>query len=206
MAIGINQTDSLGDAANITLARARSVREQEGVMPQLVDKALLAENTGTAYRELAFSRMADAAAVAEGDEFDAPQLVTDALITGTPVEVGFEMILTDRMKRRLATKSLGELGSLAGHSMQRKKAKDGITQLDSFSTSLGNTGVTFASGYIDAAVATITGNATERGVTPIYTVIHSYQNRALRAHLIRGGGAAALPGGARARALPRGSN
>lgn len=204
MTVGINETGGFGNAINIMLAQARSKREQDGVMPQLVDKATLSDNTGESWREAAFDRLPDAVTVAEGEEFDNPFKITNDLIKGTPVEVGIELIFTDKMKRRLDSKALGQVGSLAGNAMQRKKAKDGLLMLDSFSTSFGGTGVTFASGYIDAAVANIIGNATERGVAPIYTVIHPFQARALRADLIGGVGTYPLPEGISARVLEGG--
>lgn len=195
MAVGINESGGFGSAINVMVASARSKREQEGVIPQLVDKATLPDNTSEKWREVAFDRLPDAVTVSEGEEFDNPFQITNDLITGTPVEVGIELIFTDKMKRRLDRKALAQTGSLGGNAMQRKKAKDGITQLDSFSTSLGGTGVTFASGYIDAAVATIVGNATERGVAPIYTLIHPFQQRALRADIIGGVGTHPIPQG-----------
>lgn len=204
MAEGITQTGSLGVALNVMVARARSKREQEGTITQLVDKDTLTEGTGLTWREPAFNRLPDAATVSEGEEFDAPQQISADLITGTPVEVGIEVIITDRTKRRLDRKALAQTGSLAGNAIQRKKSKDGITQLDSFSTSFGGTGTTFAHGYIDAAVANIVGNATERGVAPIYTLIHPFQNRALRADIVGGVGTYPVPEGISQRVLESG--
>lgn len=183
MPIGVTQTATLADSLPTMLAAARQIREQEGVMPQLVDKARLAEGTGTAWREVAFSRLADATAIDEGVEFDAPQQLADSILTGTPVEVGGEVLLTDRVRKRIDRKAFAQTGSLLGHSMQRKKAKDGIVQLDSFSTSFGGAGTTFASGYVTAAVSNIEGNATERGVKPVYTVLHRHQIRDIEADL-----------------------
>lgn len=183
MSIGTNETTTLSNSLPTVVASARQVREQEGTMPQLVDKETLAEGTGLSWREVAFSRLPDATSVSEGDDFDQPTLLSDSLLTATPVEVGIEVIVTDRVKKRLDRKALKQTGSLAGNAMQRKKAKDGITQLDSFSTSFGGTGSTFAAGYVHAAVAQIEGNATERGIRPIYTVVHRYLIRDIEADL-----------------------
>lgn len=184
MVIGINTTSTFDSAALPTMiASARQIREQEGVMPQLVDKATLAEGTGLTYRELSFARLPDAVSIGENQVFDAPQELVDNLITGTPTEIGIEVIFTDRVKRRVDKKAMAQTGTLAGHSMQRKKAKDGITQLDSFSTSFGGAGTTFAPGYVHAAVAQIEGNPTEKGSRPIYTVIHRYMVRDIESSL-----------------------
>lgn len=179
MAIGTTQTATVSNGLPTMVAKARQIREQDGVMPQLVDKATLAEGTGTAWREVAFSRLADASTISEGDEFDSFQQLATTLITGTPVEIGGATLITDRVRRRLDRKAYAQIGGLLGNMMQRKKAKDGITQLDSFSTSFGGAGTTFASGYIHAAVDQIEGNATERGVRPIRTVLHGFQRRDL---------------------------
>ncbi len=188
MPIGITETPTVADSLPSVVAKARQIREQEGVMPQLVDQAKLKEGTGTGWREVAFSRLSDAVTVSEGDEFDAPQQLADTLITGTPVEVGIEIIITDRVKKRIDKKALAQTGGLIGHGIQRKKAKDGITQLDSFGTfAFGSSGTTFASGYILSAVDSIEGNATERGVHPIYSVHHHFQRRALSNELASSG-------------------
>lgn len=204
MTVGINETGGFGSAINVMVASARSKREQDGVGPQLFDKATLSNNSGEDWREVALDRLPDAVTVQEGEEFDNPFKITNDLIKGRPVEVGIELIFTDKMKRRLDSKALAQTGSLAGNSMQRKKAKDCITQLDSLSTSFGGTGVTFASGYIDASVAQIVGNATERGVAPIYTLMHPFQIRALRADLIGGVGTYPIPEGISQRVLEGG--
>ena len=179
MPIGITETATVADSLPAVVAKATQIREQEGVMPQLVSQAKLKEGTGLTHREVRFARLSDATTVSEGDEFDSPQQLSDALVTGTPVEVGIEIIITDRVKQRIDKKALAQTGGLIGHAIQRKKAKDGIVQLDSFSTSPGGSGTVLASGYITAAVDTIEGNATERGVHPIYSVHHHFQRRAL---------------------------
>ena len=46
MAAGVTTTSSLADSLPVIKAAARIVREQEGRMPQLVDRQRLAEGTG----------------------------------------------------------------------------------------------------------------------------------------------------------------
>ena len=180
---GQTQTGTVSNALNTVVASARQIREQHGVMPQIVSKETLAEGSGLTWREIAWSRLADAQTVSEGDEYNSPQQLANTLLTGTPVEIGSEIIVTDRTKRRLDRKAWAQTGTLLGHTMQRKKAKDGITQLDAFSTSFGGTGVTFASGYILAAIDQIEGNSTERGVPPYRSVHHGFQRRPLAVEL-----------------------
>ncbi len=183
MAIGVTSTSSLADSLPVIKASARMIREQEGKMPQLVDRVRLAEGTGLTWEEVALSRLNDGQPVSEGEEFDAPQQLVDTLLQATPQEVGFEIIITDRVRRRISKNVLALTGTLGGNSMQRTKSKDGITQLDAFSTSFGAAGNTFAEGFIEAAVVTIQGNATERGMPPYFSLHHPFQRRDLSAEL-----------------------
>ena len=183
MAAGVTTTSSLADSLPVIKAAARIVREQEGRMPQLVDRQRLAEGTGLTWEEVALSRLNDAQPISEGEEFNAPQQLVDQLLQATPQEVGFEIIMTDRVRRRISPNVFAQTGSLAGSSMARTKGKDGITQLDQFSTSFGGAGTTFAEGYIEAAVVTIEGNSTEHGVAPFFSVHHPFQRRDLAAEL-----------------------
>lgn len=183
MAVGQTTTGTLENGLNVMVASARQIREQRGVMPQLVDKAKLAEGTGLTWREVAIQKLSDASTIGEGLSFDNDQQITDALINGTPVEIGISVVITKRVRQRLDRKALSQIGGLTGNAIQRKKSKDGITQLDSFSTSFGSAGTTFATGYIHAAVAQIEGNATEPGTPPFYTVLHRHQIRDIEADL-----------------------
>lgn len=183
MAVGQTTTGTLANSLNVMVASARQIREQRGVMPQLVDKATLAQGTGLTWREVAMQRLSDATTIGEGLSYDNDQQITDALINGTPVEVGISVVITKRVRQRIDKKALSQIGGLTGNAIQRKKAKDGITQLDAFSTSFGGAGTTFATGYVHAAVAQIEGNATEPGVPPYYAVIHRYQIRDIEADL-----------------------
>lgn len=183
MATGQTSTATVPNSLNTMVASARQIREQRGVMPQLVDKATLAKGTGLSWREVAFDRLSDATTIGEGFRYENDQQITDALISGTPVEVGISVVITKRVKDRIDSKAYSQIGGLAGNAIQRKKAKDGITQLDSFSTSFGGAGTTFASGYIHAAVAQIEGNATEPGEPPFYAVLHRHQIRDIEADL-----------------------
>ena len=57
MAIGTTITDSLQDSIPTMIASARIVREFAGVMPNLVDRQRLDENTGTVWNEVAMSKL-----------------------------------------------------------------------------------------------------------------------------------------------------
>ena len=179
MASGINTTSVLGLGLPSYITGARLVREQEGVMPQLVDKATLGEGVGTAWTEVDVSQLSDAQAIGEGFEFEDAEQIALSLRSATPTEIGKKIIITDRTKKRLDKKVLSQTGTLVGRTLQRKKSRDGITMLDGFSTSFGNGSTSLTTGYIRAAAAVIMGNSTEQGSGDLRTVHHAYQIKKL---------------------------
>ena len=80
MAVGNTITDSLADSIPTMIASARIVREFAGVMPNLVDRQRLDENTGTVWNEVSMAKLS-AQAVTESTELDNPQQMSD-----TPVD------------------------------------------------------------------------------------------------------------------------
>lgn len=176
---GINTTSVLGTGLPTYISSARMVREQEGTVPQLVDKASLGEGVGTAWTEVDVAQLSDAAAIGEGFELEDAETIALSLRSATPTEIGKKFVITDRVKKRLDKKVLAQTGTLVGRTLQRKKAKDGITMLDGFSTSFGNGSTSLTTGYIRAAVAQIMGNSTEQGSGDIRSVHHAYQIKKL---------------------------
>ena len=67
MAVGNTITDSLADSIPTMIASARIVREFAGVMPNLVDRQRLDENTGTVWNEVSMAKLS-AQAVTENTE------------------------------------------------------------------------------------------------------------------------------------------
>jgi hypothetical protein len=171
MASGDTITDSLRDSLDTVVASARTVREHEGVMAikPVTDRVTLAEGTGEAWKEISLSRLDDAFDLTETTELDNPQQMVDTALSITPTLVGTHTYLSDRVAMRISRKAFAQTGSLAQHSMQRKKDKDGLTILDS--------------GVISAAVRRIQANATEHSTATINAVLHSYQVHDIDAEL-----------------------
>lgn len=176
---GLNTTGVMAEGLPTYIASARLVREQEGLMPNLVDKASLGEGQGTSWNEVDVAQMSDAQGIGEGFELANAEEVGLTLRSATPTEIGKKIIITDRVKKRLDKKVLGQTGTLVSRTLQRKISKDGITMLDGFSTSLGNGSTSLSPGYVRAAVAQIMGNATEQGSGNIASVHHAYQIKKL---------------------------
>ena len=199
---GNTTTAALSDSLNMMVAAARIVREFEGVVPQLVDKQTLDEGTGLTWNEVSLAALT-AQAVSENTELDNPQQVSDTNFPITPTMVGIHIVVTDRVKRRLAAKAYAKIGSLAQNALQRKKAEDGIIVFDG-GTSLSGTTTTLVSGVIAAAAVRITSNATEPGKPPIRCVLHGFQIKDLYDELVAGIGTNPLPEGRSARVFQDG--
>ncbi len=89
MAAGDTITQSLADSLDTVVASARQVREQEGVMPNLVDKVTLDQGTGTSWREISMSQLT-AQAITETTRLDNPQQMSDTLLLfNVNVEVSY---------------------------------------------------------------------------------------------------------------------
>ena len=202
MATGYTTTDSLADSVPTLLASARIVRENEGVMPQLVDKKTLAE--GTVWREVSLEQPS-AQAITESTVLDNPQQLQDTLITVTPTMVGIYTFITDRTARRISDTAYARTGSLAQNAIQRKKDEDGLTVLDGFSNSYPGSGsTTLTAGHISAAKALISGNATEPANPPFRGVLHGYQLRDIEDQIIAGVGTYPVMEGLTARVFAEG--
>ena len=173
MAAGDTITQSLADSLDTVVASARQVREQEGVMPNLVDKVTLDEGTGTSWREISMAQLT-AQAITETTRLDNPQQMSDTAFAITPTVVGIQTLITDRVAARVNKKSYAQLGSLAQNSIQRKKDEDGLAVIDGASTQLNSANSALASGFIAAAVYQISSNTTEPGNPPFRAVFHGF--------------------------------
>lgn len=187
MASGYSTTGSLADSLDDARSSARIVREFEGVMPQLVDKVTLGNNIGLSWNEVSYAQLT-AQAITETTELENYQQLSDTLLTITPTMVAITTFITDRVRARLNKNALAQHGSLAQNAIQRKKDEDGLTVLDSATTSLAGAGVTLTSGHIAAAKYRISSNVTEPGPDPIRCVLHGYQIKDLYDELVAGVG------------------
>jgi hypothetical protein len=176
MAVGNTITDSLADSIPTMIASARIVREFAGVMPNLVDRQRLDDNTGTVWNEVSMAKLS-AQAVTESTELDNPQQMSDTLFSITPTVIGVHTIITDRVALRIAVAAYAQTGSLAQNAIERKKDADGLTAIDGASTSLGAAGAGLDTSDISSAAYRITSNTTEPAPasSPINAVFHGFQ-------------------------------
>ena len=101
MAAGDTTTQSLADSLPTVIASARQIREQEGVVPNLVDKVTLGEGTGVSWNEVSMAQLT-AQTVTETTRLDNPQQMSDTLLPITPTGVGIHTLITDRVAARIS--------------------------------------------------------------------------------------------------------
>ena len=176
MASGNTITDSLADSIPTMIAAARIVREFSGVMPNLVDRQRLSENTGTVWNEVSMAKMS-AQAITESTELDNPQQMSDTLLSITPTVIGVHTVLTDRVAMRISANAFAQTGALAQNAIERKKDEDGLTAIDGAATEMGAGGAGLDTSLISHAVYRITSNTNEPAPAsaPISAVFHGFQ-------------------------------
>ena len=196
MATGNTTTGSLADSIDVIQASARSRRQYDGVMPQLVDRVELDANTGTTWREILLANLS-AQAVTENTVLDNPQQYDDSAITITPEMIQIQTFISDKSKRNINNKVLAQMGKMPGEAMMRKKDEDGLTAADA-STQMGAAGTPVQTGDVAAARYIITSNATEPGPLPIAGVFHGFCIKDFYDELVSGVGTYPVPEGSTA--------
>jgi len=203
MAGGNTTTGSLADSLPTWIMSARQVRENEGVVAQLVDRQTLGEGLGLDWNEIKFDQI-NAQAVSETEEHNNPQQLIDTITTITPTVTCVETCITDRVAARISKVAYAKIGGLAQNASERKKDEDGITMFDGFSNSYCGAGTTLTSGHIAAAKALIEGNATEPGPPPYRCVLHPYQIYDIESEIVAGIGTYNVGEGLTARVFKEG--
>ena len=198
MAVGNTTTGSLADSIDTIQASARSRRQYDGVMPQLVDRVELDANTGTAWREILVANL-NAQAITENTVLDNPQQYDDSAITITPAMVQIQTFISDKSRRNVNNRVLAQMGKMPGEAMMRKKDEDGLTAADAsaqLTTSMAGTPVQV--GDVASARYNITSNSTEPGPMPISGVFHGFCIKDFFDELVSGIGTYPVPDGSSA--------
>ena len=168
-------TTDLDNSLPTIVASARVVREQEGDMPGLVELRRLAQGTGDTWHEVSYAKLT-AMAVTETTVNDNIQQVSDTDFSIKPTMIQIATMVNDKVGRNISKNGLRELGRLGQAAMQRKKNQDGLTTIDTTSsTQLGSAGAAMSYGLVAAGVANIRGNTTEPGHSPYRFVAHPFQ-------------------------------
>ena len=198
-------TGSLADSKQLVIDSARIVREYEGVWSRTCDVQRLSEGTGLSWEEISLAQLS-AQAVTETTILENPQSITDALFTVTPTMTGINVIVTDRVYRRMPKNVIAKMGALAQNAIDRKKDEDYLATFAGATTTLSGTGSTLASGVIDAAKNRITSNVTEPAMGTIVTVLHGFQIKDIQDEIKSGVGTYTIPTGITEDVFRRGFN
>jgi hypothetical protein len=196
MAAGRTTTTSLSESQDTIAASARSRRQYDSVIPQLVDVIELDANTGTSWREVLFANLT-AQAVTESTVLENPQQYDDSAITITPALVQIQTFISDKTMRNTNSKALAQMGKMPGQAMMRKRDEDGAAAMDA-SSQLGVAGTPIQAGDVAAARYLITSNATEPGPMPVSGVFHGFVIKDFYDELVGGLGTYPVPEGATA--------
>src|SRR3990167_2139513 len=150
MPTGNTVIGSLTDSLDVIVASARSRREYDAVCPQLIDRVDLTPNSGLDWKESLFEQL-EAQAVTEQTVLDDPQQYSDSAITIRPQMVQIQTFISDKVRRNLSPKSLGQMGNQPGQAMMRKRDEDGLTALDGSTTQLGTANTPVVTGDVASA-------------------------------------------------------
>ena len=202
MVAGKTVTTELSESLDTVVASARSRREYDAVIPQTVDRVDLDANTGTSWREILFAQLA-AMAITEQTVNENYQRFDDTAIAITPQMVQIATFVSDKVGRNVNTKSLAQMGKLAGEAMMRKRDEDGLTALDG-STQMGTANTPVQTSDVAAARYNISSNATEPGPAPYSGVFHGFCIKDFYDELVSGVGTYPIPAGSTATVFANG--
>lgn len=192
--MAVTDTGSLADSKQLIIDSARIVREYEGVWSRTCDVQRLDENTGLSWEEISLAQLT-AQAIQETTILENPQSITDTLFQVTPTMTGINVVVTDRVYRRMPKSVLAKMGALAQNAIDRKKDEDYLATFATATNTLSGTGTTLNSGVIDAAVSRITSNVVEPAMGTIVTVLHGYQIKDIQDEIKAGVGTYTIPSG-----------
>lgn len=112
--------------------------------------------------------------VSEGNDYTAPESVTDSDVSVNPTEVIVQTMLTDRMLNRAP----GDIQAMVSEEHARAYAErmdlDGLALFSGFSNGLSAAGSALLVANFGAGRARVKGNA-EPGPDPVVAVLHPYQ-------------------------------
>lgn len=192
--MAVTDTGSLADSKQLIIDSARIVNEYEGVWSRTTDVTRLDANTGLGWEEISLGQLT-AQTVTETTVMDNPQSISDTLFQVTPTMTGINVIVTDRVYRRMPKSVIAKMGPLAQNAVDRKMDEDYLATFATATTTLAGTGATLASGVIDSAVTRIKGNPTERAMGTIVAVLHPYQIKDIQDEIKSGVGTYTIPAG-----------
>lgn len=192
---GDTTTGSLAESLPTIRHSARMRAEFPMVMPKTSERHMLDPNTGLDWTEITVEQLT-AQAITESTILDNPQQLIDALFSITPTMTGIQTFISERTERRISSNVAALLGRGAQVAVERKKDEDGLTILDTASTSLAGAGSTLTNGHVSAGVSQSRYN---NGVEPltgrVNIVLQSFQLKDIQDEVVSGIGTYPIPTG-----------
>ena len=195
MAVGETHSGSLTSALPSIIASARIIREYDGVWNRVCEPQKRQNGTGLSWSEFALNAL-EAGTTTETQTNNNPQLMSGALLTGTPSMAQIMIKVTDRAKAVLSPNVVAQMGQLTGNAMKRKKDEDYLGLYSTFATTASpGSGNPLSFGHITAAVANAMGNVTEGADGEIYFIGHQFQFKDVQDEILSGVGTYTIPVG-----------
>ena len=197
MPIGDTTTSALADSLNDMVSSARVVRRFVGAVQGSVDVQQLGENMGLDWKEVRIENISASSGTETQDEV-AFQQIQDTPFSVTPSVSYAAVRITDRVRARLSTVALAQMGGVLQSAIQNKVDVDGITQLGNFSLGVGAAGTVFTHGHASALITEIRNGQTTEPYPPplpISIIMHSRTWHALQSQVAAAIGTENIPDG-----------
>jgi len=192
---GETTSGALSQALPSIIAKARIVREYDGVWNRVCEKQKRQSGTGLNWQEYTLAQI-DAQDITETTTNNNAQTLSGTLQTASPQLAQVLVKVTDRAKDTLSPNVVSQMGQLAGNAMKRKKDEDYLSLYSGFATtSSPGSGNPLSFGHVTAAVANIKGNVTEGAEDEVYFIGHAFQIKDVQDEILAGVGTYTVPTG-----------
>lgn len=192
---GETTSGALTQALPSIIAKARIVREYDGVWQRVCEKQQRQSGTGLNWQEFTLNQI-DGQDITETTNNNNAQTLSGTLQTASPQLAQILVKVTDRAKETLSPNVVAQMGQLAGNAMKRKKDEDYLSLYSGFATtSSPGSGNPVSFGHVTAAVANIRGNVTEGAEDEVYFIGHAFQIKDVQDEILAGIGTYTVPTG-----------
>lgn len=182
MAVGMTLSTTLDNVVPLMIAEARTTLQHGNVMRAKMHKENLPDNYGSTAHFPTLGAVV-AQTLTEGVDMNNPQQLSDTDFTISPGEEGLQIIVTDKVAKRLQKGILANIGTIASNALNKLEEQNLLALLDGFATSLPGAGTTITKGHISAARTRVQNGQSSGepapGDSPIHCVLHNYQVHAL---------------------------
>ena len=188
-------TGTLSQAMPIIIAKAKVIREYEGVWQRTCQIERQKAGTGLNWIEYQINQLSSQH-ISETVDNRNYQLISGTLLQAEPTMAQIVMKISDRTFRKLQSVVTSQWASLPGNAMKRLKDEDYLALFSGFATTCSpRTGNPLSHGHIAAAANNCKSNTTEPSNTEVFSVLHGFQIYDLQTELTAGVGTYTVPEG-----------